>query len=162
MPRKLLSIEQILAILTETPQRIAALSAGLSEGQLHARPEPGEWSANEVLAHLRACADVWGDCMALILAEDEPTIQAVHPRTWIKKTDYGQQAFASSLQAFTAQRADLLAVLESLAPQAWEREATVTGAGKPRVWTVYGYARRLARHEEPHVEQIARIVQAVR
>jgi hypothetical protein len=162
MPKKLLSIERILAMLTETPRRMAALSGDLTAEQLQMRPEPDEWSANEVLAHLRACADVWGDCMAVILNEDEPTIQAVHPRTWIKKTDYGQQAFTSSLQAFTAQRADLLATLESLAPEAWEREATVTGAGKPRVWTVYGYARRMARHEAPHVEQIARIVKAVR
>jgi hypothetical protein len=26
-----------------------------------------EWSAVEVLAHLRACGDVWGGCIARIL-----------------------------------------------------------------------------------------------
>ncbi|MBN1452950.1 MAG: DinB family protein [Anaerolineales bacterium] len=61
MPDKYLPIEQILAILGETPSRLVILSAGLSSAQLHTAPEPGEWSASEILAHLRACSDVWGD-----------------------------------------------------------------------------------------------------
>jgi hypothetical protein len=58
VPARSLPIEQILALLTETPPRIAALTASLAAAQLHAAPGQGEWSANEVLAHLRACADM--------------------------------------------------------------------------------------------------------
>ena len=144
-------------MLVETPVRLAALTGGLAPNQLHSAPNPGEWSANEVLAHLRACADVWGKCIAEILSEDRPTIKAVNPRTWIKKTDYLEQEFQPSLQAFAAQRADLLAVLEPLAPEGWSRAATVTGAGKPLVRIVYTYAEWLAIHERPHVKQIGRI-----
>jgi hypothetical protein len=75
------SIEQVLTILGESPARIAELTAGLAPSKLHANPEPGEWSANDVLAHLRSCADVWGDYMRRILAEDQPAIRAVSPRT---------------------------------------------------------------------------------
>jgi hypothetical protein len=78
------TIEQLLAQLAETPARLAALTAGLAPEQLRAAPGPGEWSANDVLAHLRSCADVWGDYIRLILAQDMPTIRAVNPRTWIK------------------------------------------------------------------------------
>ena len=56
-----LTIEQMLTILSETPPRIAALTAGLATSLLHRAPNPGEWSANNVLAHLRSCADVWGN-----------------------------------------------------------------------------------------------------
>ena len=48
MPSKLLTIEQVLTLLTETPSRIAALTAGLAAAQLHAAPNPGEWSLNDV------------------------------------------------------------------------------------------------------------------
>jgi hypothetical protein len=157
-----LTIEQVLTLLAEYPPRIAALTAGLGEAQLHATPADGGWSVNDVLAHLRACNDVWGNYMRVIIAQDRPTYRAINPTTWIKKTDYLEQAFQPSLQAFTEQRAELLAVLKPLAPAAWSRMATVTGAGKPRERTVHTYAEWLANHERSHVKQFARIVATMR
>ena len=149
--------EQILTMLAATPSRLAGLTESLLPAQLLAPPEPGEWSARDVLAHLRACGDMWGKCIAEILSKDRPTIKAVNPTTWIKKTNYREQEFQPSLQAFTAQRAELLAVLKPLAPEDWSRMATVTGAGKPRERTVHTYAQWLANHERPHIKQIERI-----
>ncbi|HSL42663.1 MAG TPA: DinB family protein [Anaerolineales bacterium] len=162
MPPKALGIEQILTILAEGPPRLAEFTIGLTTAQLHATPGPGEWSANEVLAHLRACADVWGNCIAAITNQDRPTIRAVNPRTWIQGTDYPEQEFRSSLQAFTAQRTALLAVLESLSPEDWSRSAVVTGAGKPLERSVHSYAQWMAEHERPHVKQIKRIAATMR
>lgn len=161
VPEKSLAIEQILTLLAEHPRRIAAATAALTPARLHTPPNPGEWSANEVLAHLRSCADVWGNCMAMIIARDMPTIRAVNPRTWIHGTDYLEQEFQLSFQAFAAQRTDLLDFLKSLAPEAWSRAATVTGAGKPLARTVHSYAQWLATHERPHVKQIERIAKVV-
>jgi DinB superfamily len=153
---------ELLAMLAAVPPRIATLIAGLVPAQLQAAPAPDQWSANEVLAHLRACADMWGNCIVEILAHDHPTLRAINPRTWINKTDYREQPFQRSLDAFTVQRADLLAVLEPLAPEGWARAATVTGAGKVLERTVLFYARWLAEHERPHVKQIERIVNTMR
>lgn len=162
MPRASLTVEETLAILTATPASLAALAVGLSSDRLQIRPSPDDWSANEVLAHLRACADVWGGCIATMLAEDAPTLRAVDPRTWLESTDYRDQPFAASLRAFTAQRADLLATLQSMPPEGWTRSATVTGAGAPLQRTVLTYAQRLARHERPHLKQIERVPTALR
>ena len=162
MPERPLTIEQVLAMLAATPPRIAALTAGLAPAQLHTAPDRDEWSANDVLAHLRACADVWGSCIATMLAEDRPTLRAVNPRTWIRQTDYLEQGFGPSLHAFTTQRNELLAVLEPLAPESWSRAAIVTGAGKVLERTVLFYAQWLATHERPHVKQIERIVNTLR
>ncbi len=158
MPSESLPIEQVLALLAETPARIAALTADLAPARLRTPPSQGEWSANDVLAHLRACADVWGGCIAKMLAEETSALRAVNPRTWIKRTDYPKLEFQPSLRAFTTQRAELLAVLAPLPPEGWSRAATVTGAGKPLERTVLSYAQWLARHERPHIKQIARIV----
>lgn len=162
MPDQSLTIEQLLAMLAAAPPGIAALTAGLSPAQLQSAPAADQWSAAEVLAHLRACADMWGDCIAAMLAQDHPTLRAVNPRTWIDKTDYREQAFQPALQAFTAQRGALLGLLEPLAPEGWNRAATVTGAGRPLERTVRFYAQWLARHERPHIKQVERIVKMIR
>jgi hypothetical protein len=161
MADRSLTSGQVMAILPETPGRIAAATSGLTPGQLRAAPEDGEWSVNGVLAHLRACADVWGGAIARILGEDRPTIRAVNPRRWIDDTDYPEQDFHRSLAAFTAQRADLLALLEPLGADGWSRAAHILGAGPPLEWTVLHYADRLARHERAHVKQIGRTAEAV-
>ena len=162
MSSRSLTFEQILTALAETPPCIAELTIGLTEAQLHAAHNVGEWSANEVLAHLRACADVWGNCIVTIISEDTPTIRAVNPRTWIKSTNYVEQEFQQSLQAFTIQRTELLAILKPSGPRVWSRSAKVTGAGKPLVRTVQSYAQWMAEHERPHVKQIKRITSTIR
>ena len=75
------TVEEILTMLAATPSRLASLTVGLQPAQLLVPPEPGEWSARDVLAHLRACADMWGKYIVVILSEDKPTFKAVNPTT---------------------------------------------------------------------------------
>jgi hypothetical protein len=159
--RDVLPIDEILRILGTTPARIAEATTGFSPDLLTTRPDATAWSVNEVLAHLRSCADVWGDCIALLLAEDHPTVRAVNPRQWIKRTDYREQPFEANLQAFTHQREELLPVLAGLTLQRWARTATVRGAGSPLEKDVLSFANRMALHERAHVGHIARTVRAV-
>lgn len=156
-----LTLEQILFQLPEIPRRIAALTAGVAPAKLRKPPVPGEWSANEVLAHLRACADVWGNNMVRILREDKPAWVAVNPRSWIEKTDYVDLEFAPSLRAFTKQRAELMAALGPLPRKQWSRVAIVSGGAPTCERTVLYYAERLARHERTHVKQVGRVVQSL-
>ena len=158
MPSKSLTPERILTLLAEAPLRIASLTADLTPAQLHTTPNHDEWSANDVLAHLRACADVWGSCMMTIIAEDKPTLRAVNPLSWIKKTDYLELEFRPSLHSFATQRGELLAVLESLPHEGWSRSAIVTGAGKVLERTVLFYGQWLAGHERQHIKQVGHIV----
>jgi len=122
------------------------------------------WSANDVLAHLRACGDVWGNNIMVMIAEDTPMLRGVNPRAWIKKTNYRELEFRPSFRSYATQRADLLAVLEPLPPEGWSRTATVTGMIVGQVFerTVLYYAEWMARHERPHVKQIERIVNTIR
>ena len=159
--RREMTVEQVLSVLRETPGRLALLTGVATPAQLRAVPKPGEWSATEILAHLRACADMWGDAIEAIVADDHPTVRAVNPTTWIDSTDYRELGFSSSLAAFTRQRARLLEVLEPLPPEGWSRSATVVGAGKPLERTVHDYAGRLARHERTHWRPIGNTVAAI-
>jgi hypothetical protein len=153
--------EEILALLEETPERIATATAGLTAARARTAPKAGEWSLNDILAHLRACADVGGDAIARILAEDHPTLRAVDPHVYVTETDYPRVAFESSLRAFARQRARSLAVLRRLAPADWSRGARVIGRSRTREESVLSYTHWLARHERAHYPEIERLVRRV-
>ena len=162
MTDKPLPTEKILSFLAETPIRITEMTAELGPKQLRAAPEPDGWSLNDVLAHLRCCADLWGDYIARILAEERPAIRAISPRRWIEQTDYPELEFQLSFDAFVAQREDLMATLNALTADEWSRAAVVTSVGRTIDRTVLNFAERLARHERSHYRQIANTAAAVR
>jgi hypothetical protein len=150
----------VLQLLTATPRRIARATKGLTNERLKRKPAPDAWSASEVLAHVRACADVWGSSMMTILAQDRPTLRYVSPRTWIRKTNYTGLEFAASFRAYSNQRKDLVKALRPLPLEAWSRSAMIQASTKPRLETVFTYAQRMAQHEAGHCDQIERILAA--
>ncbi len=154
-----LTVDEIMAILAETPGRIAAMTDGLTPVQVRAAPGPEAWSVNDVLAHLRACGDVLGGNTVRILREDRPSWKGMNPRACLKKTDYPTWEFEPAFEAFKRQRAELLAVLQGLPQEAWQRTATVTGMiGETYERSALYYAIWLAGHERAHWRQIRHIV----
>ena len=75
MARPLMTTEQILSVLRDTPDRLRCLTGDMTEAKLHAAPEPGEWSVTEIAAHLRSCADVWGQAIEAIAVTDHANVQ---------------------------------------------------------------------------------------
>ena len=155
-------MHQLLEQLDIGPARIAEIVTGLTAAQLRTAPAPDQWSANELLAHLRCCADVWGSYIRRILDEDAPTIRVVSPRGWITRTNYLDLEFAESLHAFRLQRSELLAELNSLTASQWARTAIAKASHKTVTSTVLDYAERLATHEHHHFDQFVRIAHAMR
>jgi hypothetical protein len=147
-------INDLLALLEETPRRLVAITGDLENARLHSKLDQDAWSVNDILAHLRACADVWGKSILVMLAQNHPTLRYVSPRTWIRKTDYPAQEFHHSLQVFAHQRTTLLHTLKALGREEWLRAATFTGTVKGREQTIFNYAQRIADHEAAHLEQI--------
>jgi len=163
MPGRGLTIDEIMAILPETPRQIEALTADLTPTELRAEPVPDAWSINDVLAHLRACHDVLGGSVLRIIVEDTPRWRRLSPRAWIRKTDYPEWEFAPAITAFKEQRDALLTVLEPLPREGWTRSAIVTErSGEVEARTVRYYADWLADHEREHWSHIEGIVAAVR
>jgi hypothetical protein len=143
-----------LTFLEATPHRLASASDGIESARLHFKPDENTWSANDILAHLRTCADLWSKSMTAMIEQDWPTLRYVSPRTWVKKTGYLALEFHVSLMAFTAQRSDFVAWLKTLSMQDWSRGATFTGTTQGRNHTVFTYMRRMVKHEIVHCEQI--------
>jgi len=153
-------IRAVLTLLSETPKTIARIAQGLDEQQLHRQPDVDAWSAQEIVAHLRACAEVWGRSIDRMVTEDHPTIRYVSPRGWIRKTDYLQQDFRETLRKFSEQRAGLVTRLRKLPARGWTRSATFTGTTSGRDGTVLSYANRIAEHEVRHLDQLRRTLKS--
>src|SRR4029079_17935971 len=110
---------------------------------------------------LRACGDVLGGAMVRVLAEDRPRYRRVSPRTYLRKTDYPTWRFEPAFEAFSTQRAELLAVLDRTPRPAWSRVDVVTEANGVRERDVRFYGSWLAGHEREHLEQIRRTVETI-
>lgn len=151
----------VVELLEATRLRIVTATQKCSESELNWKPAADSWSVNEVLAHLRCCADLWGESIEKILTQDQPTFRYVSPRGWIKKTNYLELEFKTSFRAFDQQREDLLKTLRALPAEAWLRRASVKAATRVREETVLSYAERLAEHELGHCEQIDRVLSAL-
>ncbi len=147
-------IQEYLNLLGKTLHRVGMVTKNVDEFQLQGRSDENEWSVNDILAHLRSCADVWGGSVEKMLAEDRPTVPYHHPRQWIKKTNYLELPFHESFQAFKLQRNKLLKVLEKLSFEDWSRAATI----QRREHTVFTQVRRMAQHENEHCGQIEELL----
>lgn len=78
------------------------------------------------------------------------TLPNMHPRKWIKQTNYLELDFHESFKAYTAQRKDFLKILMKLSFEDWSRGAMIGG----RLHTIFSQARRIAKHDTDHCTQI--------
>ena len=147
-------VERYLAVLSETVSRLEQAVNGRDEARLQFKADKTAWSANEILAHLRSCADLWTHSIYAMLAENEPTFSDINERKWAKVTKYAELPFRESFQAFSLQRQNLLRVLKALPFEAWERSAIIF----ERKHTIFTQTRRMAKHEMAHLEQIENLL----
>jgi hypothetical protein len=151
-----LTVDQVMEILRTTVPRLDELTRGVREKTLATVTDYG-WSVSDQLAHLRSCQDVLGGNMLRIIREDHPAWKGVAPIA--RQKEYFGQGFRPAFAAFSALRAEILEALEPLAPEAWERTATVSAPpGKVYENSVRYYGDWMARHERSHLRHIKRIL----
>ena len=144
------SIPDRLEMLDVVPLRIAAATSGAGDARLHRRTSEEPWSANDVLAHMRAAADNRMRFMRRMASGQHGRLAYVSPRSELRRTDYVERPFAENLAAFTAERSDLVAWLKGLSGDQWRREVSI----RDRPESVATYARYLAEHDLAHCDQI--------
>jgi uncharacterized damage-inducible protein DinB len=148
-------IQRVLELLKQGPLRIKKASHNFPTNQLHARTTEEPWSINDILIHLRACSDVWGDTIMKMLAEDHPSQRYQSPRAFMKKAKYQNQEFAAGLESYTQERQKLIKTLTSLDQAGWSRPGTYTGVtARHQHQTVWSLVNRILDHEQPHLDQI--------
>jgi hypothetical protein len=148
-------VSRILGLLTQAPLRLDKATRGVQTAQLYLRSDEEPWSVSDILAHLRACSDVWGTSIMAMMTRDNPTQRYVSPRSSMKKPRYQEQEFDAALESFTQERQKLVKMLADLDEAGWARRGTFTGTSvHQRDQTVLSYSNRIVSHEQPHLDQI--------
>lgn len=146
---------QILALLAQAPLRLEKATRGHPTTRLHLPTDVEPWSVSDILAHLRACSDVWGSSIIAMITQDNPTIRYVSPRSSMNKPKYQKQECAVALESFSQERHKLVEALAKLDEAGWFRCGTFSGVSSgQREQTVLNYAERIVNHEQPHLDQI--------
>lgn len=143
------NIAKIIESLTETPQKLEALSKLLTvEGSRHPLGD-GERSFTQDLAHLLNGEARSSEMIYQALLSNEPSFADIHPdRNLGKLLRFDLLDFKDLLAYFKLRRTVLLRVLSGLKEADWSR--CVREEGKQRKESVYWRARTIAMHELDH------------
>jgi uncharacterized damage-inducible protein DinB len=148
-------VSRILELLKQGPVRIAKAIRSVQTERLYVRTTEEPWSISDILVHLRACSDVWGETIMAMLIQDNPIQRYKSPRAFMKKPKYHEQEFVTALESYTQERQKLVKVLTNLDDAGWARPGTFTGTTpRHRNQTVWSLTNRIVNHEQPHLEQI--------
>jgi hypothetical protein len=147
-----LPLSELLGALAKTPDRVAELASGLDARTLRERPEPDEWSMQEVLAHLMELESrLFLPRFRLMATQDHPRFPSFDPIAWASERDRREGRFEDDLATFRRARAETLAYLATLPPGAAERPG-LSGHFGPL--TLAQYATHEADHDLEHLAQM--------
>jgi hypothetical protein len=139
------------------PGRIREALARVPREALQWRPEPGKWSAHEVVVH---CADAETNAalrIRYLVAEKEPLIVGYDQDAWARLFDYHAQPLEESLAAASAARARTVPLLRAMTEADWKKEGRHTESGP---YTAEDWLRIYVAHLEGHARQIERNAEA--
>src|SRR5687768_3818552 len=111
----------LLNRLAGIPARVARAVERLPDTGKHLAAPNDEWSAAQILAHLRASDDILTHRLHAILTRDNPVLPAFDERRWAEMAGYSQADFEVSLKVFTLRRAELVAMLRQVSMEDWLR-----------------------------------------
>jgi uncharacterized damage-inducible protein DinB len=147
------TLEEQLARMERTPDDFAAAIAGVPDAVLSRRPDEKNWSAKEVICHMRDTEESFMIRFQSMMAMDEPRFLPVEPDRWAVERQYLRNDAQEALQAFRARRQEALAFLRGLAPAQWERAGIHATRGR---MTVKDFVTLMAWHDDNHLDQLKR------
>lgn len=141
------------------PARLRAALAAVPAEALQWRPQPGEWSAHEVIVH---CADSETNAAARIrylAAEADPVILGYDEAEWARRFDYHDHPLEPALALVTAVRVNTVALIRRMREGAWQHVGRHTESGR---YSAEDWLTIYAEHLEGHARQIEANVAAWR
>ncbi|HET8576082.1 MAG TPA: DinB family protein [Methylomirabilota bacterium] len=147
------SIEEQMGRMERTADDFAAAIKGVPEPILSKRPDEKNWSAKEVVCHIRDIEESFMGRFQSIMAMDEPKFLPVEPDRWAADRQYLRNDVNEALAAFRARRKECLAYLRGLKPEQWQRGGIHATRGR---MTVKDFVELMAWHDDNHLDQLKR------
>ena len=149
-------IEEQLARMERTANDFAAAIKGVPDAALGKRPDATNWSAKEVICHIRDTEESFMARFQTIMAMDEPKFLPVEPDRWAADRQYLRNDAAEALDTFRARRDESIKFLLGLQPEQWERGGIHATRGR---MTIKDFIGLMAWHDDNHLDQCKRALQ---
>ena len=169
----MVTIETRLRRLEQTPAELERAIAGKPDAEVGRRPDAHNWSAKEIVCHLRDVEELFQIRFHTVLALDEPRIlvlgagaddlaawriggpigHPLDPERWAEERQYSRNDTQEALAAFARRRAEVLTLLRPLSPVEWQRAGIHLRRGR---LTLGDWVASLAAHDENHLDQLHR------
>jgi len=149
----------IIAVLRGTAAVMDTLSRQLPARAWIKKPRPDEWSLVEVICHMRDVdLEVNLPRIRKVTQETNPFIPGKDTDPWAAERQYILQDCLAALDSFILARIELLSLLESLAPEDWQRLARHAILGPTTIQELAGI---IASHDRLHLQQAHQVTHAV-
>lgn len=135
--------------LLRQQREVEALLDGLNESRIAGlRYAPGKWTVKEVIGHMIDDERIFAYRMLCIARGDTAPLESFDEKLYVAGANFEERALAGFIDEYRLVRASTIALLRSLAPEAWLRRGKVAGYSA----TVRGLAWHIAGHELHHIE----------
>jgi uncharacterized damage-inducible protein DinB len=147
------TLDEQLARMERTVNDYAAVVKNVSDAQLTKRPDPKNWSAKEVVCHVRDIEESFMMRFLSIMAMDDPKFLPVEPDRWAVERQYQRNDVPEALAALKTRREETLRFFRGLKPEQWERGGIHATRGR---MTIKDFAELMAWHDDNHLDQLKR------
>ena len=149
------TVRAVIDALRRAPDIVLPLVREVPLPILKRRPAPRRWSAHEHACHLAHVHGLFFDRLDYMLTHPTPVIQPYLPGDQDADDLLLQMHLDDCLETFVADRARLVARLETLSPAEWSRTAN---HGEYRTYSVFIMFRHLALHDFLHAYRIEELL----
>jgi uncharacterized damage-inducible protein DinB len=147
------TLDEQLARMERTVNDYAVVVKNVSDAQLTKRPDPKNWSAKEVVCHVRDIEESFMMRFLSIMAMDDPKFLPVEPDRWAVDRQYQRNDVQEALAAFKTRREETLRFLRGLTAEQWERGGIHATRGR---MTLKDFVELMAWHDDNHLDQLKR------
>jgi len=143
----------LFTALRSGPVLIAHLLEGVTDTEADARPEPERFTIREIVAHLAEWEPILLERMRRIRDEDCPELPGYDEGQLALNHHYALSDLAEQLALFQQRRKTVVAFLEALTPEQWQRVGNRPEIG---LISIEGIGLLMPLHDTYHAEQLAR------
>ncbi|MEO6325588.1 MAG: DinB family protein [Thermoanaerobaculia bacterium] len=144
----------LLQRLRSAPDRLAELTAGLSEAVLRTKPAGGGWSVVQNACHLRDIEQLFLERFSKMACQDKPRLSTIDNDRMAESRAYSAARVEEVVAEFARLRSETLTLLRALPHTLWQRTGVHPKRGE---LSIQGLATLLAGHDGSHLDRIAEL-----
>jgi hypothetical protein len=156
-----MEFQTLIASYLDGPEILRRAVAGLSQGQLRARPVAGRWSTLEVVCHLADFEPIYADRMKRVIATDRPLLLSAGREQFAVSLGYHERDVEEELALIDLTRRQMGCILRTVAAGSWDRVGIYRHEGQEEERSLRLLLETITNHIPHHVAFIREKRQAL-